>query len=338
LALRLSGEEREQLTKRYTDDPEAYQLYLQGHYLWARGGRENVRKSFEYYERAIDKDPKFALAYAGMAESHLRSTVVGPGSVPAREGVPKAKAAVTKALELDDTLAEAHNALAEIKYQFDYDWPGAEKEFKRAVELNPNAAFIRLGYGFYLMSAGRFDEALAELERAQELDPSSLTINRVRGRLFYFMRQYDRAVEHFQKIVEVEPNARGVHFHLALTYEQKGMYGEAVAEHLKDASIGGYLKPEEIEAFRETFRVSGWRGYIQKWIDGERREGGSKFPVLLAAHYTRLDEREQAFAWLEKAFDERDANLVHLKIEPGFDRLRGDPRFQDLLRRVGLKP
>lgn len=338
LTLELSGEERARLTKRYTDDPEAYQLYLQGYYLRTRSTEEDVRRSFEYYRRALEKDPNFALAYVGMAQSNL--TLLGKARAPASEVIPASVAYMLRALELDPGLAEAHNLLAEIRYQHEYDWPGAETEFRRAVELNPNAALIRLAYGWFLMCAGRFDEARAEMERAQELDPSSILINRARGRLFHFTRQYDRAVEHFRKILEVEPGMGPTHWSLATTYEQKGMYAEAVEEYLTDANTNGFLRPEEIEEARETFRVSGWQAYVQmratKLEERSRKEYIA--PTLLANNYVRLGKRDQAFAALEQAFEARDPALVRLTIEPLYDGLRSDPRYTELVRRIKLTP
>src|SRR5438132_5472373 len=189
LRLRLSGQEQQRLVKHDTTNAEAYQFYLQGEYLWYKWDD----KSLEFYQRAIEKDPKFALAYIGTAESYLH--LVGKYKLSAQEGIPKARAAITKALELDGTLAEAQNALAEIKYQYEYDWSGAEKDFKRAIELNPSVAQIRLAYGWYLMTAGRFEEAMSQMKRSQELDPHNRLINRAIGRVFYFSRQYDKALD-----------------------------------------------------------------------------------------------------------------------------------------------
>src|SRR5205085_3529153 len=200
LRLRLSGDEQQKLVKRDTTNAEAYQLYLQGDYLWYKWDD----KSLEFFQRAAEKDPKFALAYIGVAESYLH--LVAKNKMSAQEGIPKARDAITKALELDATLAEAQNALAEIKYQFEYDWAGAEKDFQKALELNPNVAQIRLAYGWYLMTAGRFDEAMPQMRRAQEIDPHNRRINDVIGQLLYFSRQYDKAMEHFQNLLVLEPN------------------------------------------------------------------------------------------------------------------------------------
>jgi DNA-binding winged helix-turn-helix (wHTH) protein/TolB-like protein/Flp pilus assembly protein TadD len=334
LRLRLSGDEEKQLAKRYTDNPEAYQLYLQGEYLWYKWDD----KSLEFYQRAIEKDPKFALAYIGIAESYLH--LVGKNKMSAQEGIPKARDAITKALELDETLAEAQNTLAEIKYQFEYDWQGAEKDFKRAVELNPNVAQIRLAYGWYLMTSGRFNEALPQMKRAQELDPHNIPINRAIGKLYYFMRQYDKAMEHYQNLLVLEPNDQGTRGSIADIYEQKGMYAEAVEERLKNASLNNGLSPEEIEESKEAFRVSGWQGFLQirRARMEERAKKETVVPTNVALLYARLGDKDRAFAWLEKAINERDPSVVRLKIDPMYDSLRSDPRYARLLQRMNLTP
>lgn len=341
LTLRLSPEESARLTKRYTDNPEAYQLYLQGHYLFSRqtGDRgDNLRKSLEYYQLAVEKDPKFALAYIGIAEFYISA---GNPKLRALELLPKAKAAVAKALELDSALAEAHTALAEIKYQYDFDRPGAEAEFKRALELNPNNAYIHLAYGWYLMCGGHFEQAQAEQDKAQELEPGSLRLNKTQGILFLFMRQYDKAISHYQKMREVEPNL--IHrnqWSMSVVFEQKGMHAEAVEEFLEDGRTREYLEPEEIETLRKAFRVSGWQAYSQMRIDlvKEKSKKENVPPTLLAGLYALSGEKDLAFAWLEKAFEARDGWMALLKIQPAYDSLRSDARFKELLHRMSLTP
>lgn len=341
LKLRLSGDEQTQLTKRYTNDPEAYQLYLQGHYLWTKRTRDDMNKSLDYYQRAIEKDPKFALAYVGLAESNL--SLLGSTKVSPVETIPNAIAATTKALELDPSLAEARNTLAEIKYQFEYDWTGAEKEFLQALKLNANSSVIHLAYGWYLMMAGRFDEAQGEMDQAQMLDPNSTIINRARGRLFYFRRQFDRAISHYQRIIELEPDSAANHWALGQVYTQKGMYTEAVNELLESWGVRRQLKPEEVarfEDFRTAFSVSGWQGFQQKvtaWAE-ERAKTAYVAPHLFAMGYARQGKVEQALDWLEKSIEVRDPAIVTVKTEPAFDGLRGHPRYARLLQRMNLTP
>lgn len=351
LKLRLGSDEQTQLTKRQTNDPEAYQLYLQGHFLYTKRDPANLNKSFDYYQRAIQIDPKFALAYVGIAESNL--TLLGITAFSSQEAIPKMRtrvatlelaiAATTKALELDPSLAEAHNTLAEIKYQFEYDWTTAEKEFNLALKLNPNASFIHLAYGYYLMIAGRFDEAHREMEQAQMLDPSSTIINRSRGRLLYLKRQFDQAILHYQKIIELEPNVGSNHALLAQVYAQKGMYAEAANELLKSRSVGRQLSPEEVsrlEGFRTAFIVSGWHGFYQRITTEfeERAKTVYVAPAQIAMGYARQGKMEQALAWLEKGVEVRDPLIVQLKVDPTYDGLRANPRLAELIRTIGLQP
>jgi TolB-like protein/DNA-binding winged helix-turn-helix (wHTH) protein/cytochrome c-type biogenesis protein CcmH/NrfG len=338
LALKLGGEEERRLAKRLTSNTEAYQLYLQADYLWSRRPGENIEKRIEYYRRAIEKDPNFALAYVGLSESYMQ--LIGFNKAPAREALPKAKDALGKALKLDDTSAEAHNALAEIKYQFEYDWSGAEKEFKRAVELNPNGAWGRQGYGWFLMMAGRFGEALPQMEKARELDPRSLNGSIGMSRLLYYMRQYDRAAEHLQRTLEVEPDSPITHWQLGAVYVQQGMYAEAVEKHHEPIGCLAGHQPEEVMEGKEVFRAAGWEGYLRNLRARLEEKSGKGFvpPFALALLYARMADRDRAFAWLEKAVDERDSHVISLKVEPAFDSLRSDPRYVWLLGRMNLAP
>ena len=244
-----------------------------------------------------------------------------------------------KALAIDDTLAQAHNGLAELKYQYEYDWAGAEAEFKKAIELNPNVGWIHQAYGWFLMSAGRFDEATAEMETARNLDPSSLTINVGRGRLFYYSRQYDQAIQQFQNITAVEPNDSSSYFSLYTIYEQKRMYPEAVEAYLKYLDLVGM--PTEIsDAYRESFRVSGWQGFLRKQLEtlDTKTEKKDLHPFQFANLYARLGQKDEAFTWFEKTFEARDPSTLQFKIEPAYDSLRNDPRYSHLIRKIGLQP
>jgi len=254
-----------------------------------------------------------------------------------KEAAAKAKPSVMRALEIDDTLAEAHNALAEIMYQLEYDWIGAAKEFERAIELNPNVASIRLAYGWFLMTNGRFDESDIEMETARTLGPTSLVIGEGKGNLFYFSRQYDRALEHYQMALTAEPDLPTSYFHLAEIYEQKRMYVEAVDAYLKATSLRGD-PPENIEQAREAFKSSGWSGYLRKRVElGEARfRGKSLSPYQLAALHAKVGQKDEAFALLEQGFEERDPFLVRIKTTPTLDSLRDDPRFIALMKKIGF--
>jgi tetratricopeptide (TPR) repeat protein len=288
----------------------------------------------DYYQRALEKDPRFALAYIGVADYYVRESV---RHISGREAETKAISNIMKALEIDSSLAEAHTALAELKYQYEYDWTGAENDFKKAIELNPNAAPIRLAYGWFLMMSARFDEAAIEMEKAREFDPSALAIKVARGRLLYFTRKYDEAIQHFQKIIAVEPNSPGSHLALSQIYRQKQMYPESVEAFMKYQGLIG-SPPEDMEALRKAFNESGFRGFSRKMLDILKKKAATEYvpPFGSAIFNTLLGQRDEAFTGLEKSFDERVPLMVQLKIDPDFDSLRDDPRFQDLLRRIGL--
>jgi DNA-binding winged helix-turn-helix (wHTH) protein/TolB-like protein len=338
LTLQLSRQEKERLAKHFTDDPEAYQLYLRGQLLW-HGRRQNwIEQSLSYYRQALEKDPDFALAYIGAADCYIMLS--GHHKISMREAETKARPAIMKALEIDNNLAQAHNALAELKYQYEYDWRGAEKEFKKAIELNPNIAWIRQAYGWFLMSEARFEEATVEMEKAQQLDPSSLTVNVGRGRLYYYSRQYEQAIRHFQNIIAIEPNDRSLYLALYNIYEQKKMYPEAVEAFLKTEEMIG-MPPAEAEEFRKAFKTTGWQGFLRRQLEQialQKAKGFHESPTRIANLHASLGEKERAFAWLEKVFEAREPSILQFKVEPGYDILRADPRYSELLRKIGQQP
>lgn len=336
LTLQLSKQEKDQLIKHDTDNSEAYQLYLRGQLLW-NGRRQNwIEQSLAYYNQALEKDPNFALAHIGVADCYIMLS--GHRKISMWEAEMKARPSIMKALEIDNKLAQAHNALAELKYQYEYDWAGAEKEFKNAIELNPNIAWIRQAYGWFLMSDGRFDEAAAEMEKAQELDPSSLTTRVGRGRLFYYSRQYDQAIQYFQNIIAVEPNDLSSHRALYDVYLQKQMYREAIEISLKLTNLDG-TETVKTEDVRETFRISGWQGYLRKKLAKiENKTKGEINPSNFAELYVRLGQKDEAFFWFKKSFEAREPSILQFKIEPAYDILRDDPRYTELIHKIGLQP
>jgi len=332
LRLRLTGEEKEQLAKRHTSNSEAYQAYIQGRYFWNKRTKENLEKGIEYFTQAIDKDPNYALAYAGLADSYL---ILGNLSLlPPKDAFPKARAAATKALELDGELAEADVSLAFIKYLFEWDWPSAECGFKRALELNPNYGPGHQWYGVSLAGRGRTAEAIAEAKRAQEVDPLSLTINAVIGWMFFLARQYDQAIEQEKKTLEMDPNFALAHSFLGPAYEQKAMYKEALAEFQKAASGS----PEEslLSEIGHVYAVAGKRSEAREMLNKLKELSKQHYlpPYQMALIHAALNEKDQAFALLENAYEDRFPWLIHLKVEPRLDPLRSDPRFEDLVRRV----
>jgi len=334
LRLRLTGEEKKRLGKRYTENPEAYQLYLKGRYYWNKRTDEGFRKSQEYFQQAIEKDPNYALAYVGLADSQTIASTFMPG-----ERMPKAKAAALKALQIDDTIAEAHTSLAFIKHRFDWDFPGAEKEFKRAIELNPRYATAHEWYALYLATMGRTQEAIAEARLAQQVDPLSLVMNSALGRVYHFARQYDKAIEQLRKTIDLDPNFASAHFDIAWSYLQKGMNAEAIAEFQKGLAITG-RNPTRLAAFAAIQARAGNTGEAMKILNELKKLSDRSYvpAFTMAMAYTGLGDKDQAFAWLEKVYEERGGGILFVTVDSSFDPLRSDPRFADLLRRLGLPP
>jgi serine/threonine protein kinase/tetratricopeptide (TPR) repeat protein len=336
LSLRLTGEDQKRLSKHFTESREAYRLYLLGRYYWNKRTVASVTKSIEYFQKAIDQDPNYALAYAGLADSYsvLGSAV---GGFSPRETFPKARAAAFKALEIDDTLAEAYAALIWVRLRYDWDWPAAESELRRAIELNPNYAITRERHAYYLMVMGRPDEAIAEIRRAQELDPLSLNINAVLGSQLYHARRYDEAIEQCLRTLEMDPNFAQTHFFLGLAYEQKERYGEAVAA-LKKATELSPDNPFMLSALGHAYAVSGQRDEAMKILNQLHELSQQRYvlPHEIAVIHAGLGERDQAFDWLERAYEERAWRLPYLRADPRFDSLHSDERFTNLARRVGL--
>ena len=336
LSLELSKAEQEQIGKHFTNDAAAYQLYLRGQLTW-NGRRQNwIDQSLDYYHQAAQKDPNFALAHIGIADSYIMLS--GHRRISMQEAEIKARPSIMRALEIDDSLAQAHNALAELKYQYEYDWAGAEQEFKKAISLNANVAWIRQAYGWFLMSLGRFDQARVEMEKARELDPSSLTINVGRGRLYYYSRQYDQAIQHFQNIVAVEPNDSSAYYSLYGIYQCKQMYPEAFESFVKFATLSGAPR-QDVDALREAYQSAGWQGFLMYRLKRLQKADPKKVdPFTFADLYVMLGKKDEAFTWLEKTFDNRDPVTLQFNIDPAYDSLRGDPRYAKLVERIGLKP
>jgi TolB-like protein/Flp pilus assembly protein TadD len=334
LRMRLTGEDEKRMAKGYTANPEAYQDYLKGRYWWNKRNKEGLDKGIEFFQQAIAKDPNYALAYSGLADSYTELPVYA--SVAPKDAIPKAKEAVQKALELDDTLAEAHASLGFVKILYDWDWPGAEKELHRAIELNPNYAIAYRWYGLDLMFTGRLEEAIAEDKRALELDPLSLPINAYAGLAFFDARQFDQAIQLERKTLELDPNFISAHSFLGLAYVQKSMRKEGIAEFVKvlvvspgDAMTLGQLG--------YAYALEGKRAEAQKVLDQLNELSKQKFVPAIARALVDvgLGEKDKAFEWLEKAYEER--YVIPLKVDPQFDPLRSDPRFADLLRRMNLQ-
>jgi serine/threonine-protein kinase len=332
LKLQVSGEEKG-ITKHYTENNEAYQLYLKGRFYWNKRNEDAMQKSLDYFQQSIEKDPTFALAYCGLADSYiLLGASDASGFMSADDALPKAETAALKALEIDETLAEPHVSLGHVQYYYHRDWPGAEREYKRALELNSNYATAHQWYAIYLMSLGRFDEAQAQARRAQELDPLSLPINMTLGWVLLNARQYDQSVEQLLKTIEMDPSFLLAHHRLGLVYEQQGKYDKAIAEfrQVVDLSHG---KPLGIAALAHAYALAGKRIEAQNGIAELLELSKKRFvsEATIAMIYIALGDKDQAFAWLEKADKARDALLARIKVDPRFDPLRSDPRFTNLV-------
>jgi tetratricopeptide (TPR) repeat protein len=343
LQLRLNSAEGTRLTKRVTDNSEAYQLYLQARYHLNQRTGSGLRKSIEFFQQATEKDPNFALAYAGLADAYNLSNVLGLQAP--RESSPEAKAAATKALVLDPRLGEAHAALGLVKSHYEYDFPAAQRDFLKALELNPNYSNAYLFYaGAYLTPMGRHQEAIAEMKKALELDPLSLPLNSLMANTYLWAGDYERSAKQFQYTIELDPNFPMVHFFYANLLAEDGKYEQAIEESQKGELLAGAGPGEAAERaaeFRRAFRDGGPEGYWQKNLEETLKQlqaaEAQYLPALdVADAYARVGNNEKTLEWLEKSYAQRDGNLTLVKSYPEFKDIRKDPRFRDLLRRIGL--
>ena len=335
LRLKLSGKQKKQLTKRYTENTAAYQLYLKGRYYWNRRTTEGLMKGIGYFKQAIISDPNYALAYAGVADSY--NILASYSALAPKEAFPKAKAAATIALELDDNLAEGHTSLAFVTFGYDWRFAEAQREFTRALELNPGYAPAHLWYALYLAAMNRMQEALAEIKRAEELDPLSLPINTNAGFILYLARSFDEAIEKYHKTLELDRDFVLARRRLGQAFEQKHMYVEAIREF--EACLA--LTPRDTEtmsAVGHVYAVTGNREGAEQIIEEmiALSKTGYVPSYLIGIIYVGLGENDKAFEWLDKAYDEGYGFLTYLIVGPIFDPVRSDPRFMKLARRVGL--
>ena len=335
---RLTNEEKRQLTRRPTDSVEAYHAYLKGRFCWNKRTDEDVKKAIEYFNKAIEADPLYALAYVGLADSYLVLGSFGIATVAPKDAFPKAREALIRALELDDTLAEAHASLAYCVGNYDWNWTAAERGFKRALVLKPGYATAHHWYGFiYLASMGRLDEAIAEANQGQELDPLALPVSANIGLLLYLARRYDEAFEQFRKNLEMDRTFVYTHWEMGLTYEQCGQYDEAIAAFKKAIELSGTSAlPHALLA--RTYALCGKRKEASSLLDKLTELSTQTYvsPYRIAAVYAALGDKDRAFKWLDHAYEGRDGWLIWLAVDPVVDSLRSDPRFTDLLNRIGL--
>jgi TolB-like protein/DNA-binding winged helix-turn-helix (wHTH) protein len=333
LAVKLTGEERQRLAYHHTENAQAYEFYLKGRLFYRQWTEDSIEKALACYDKAIAIDPNYALAYAGKADlfSAYSSVILPPA-----EAMSKAREAAQKALQIDDRLAEARRSMARIRNWADWDWPGAEREFQRALEIRPNDAETHISYGGFLTARKRFDEALAALKRAQELDPLSFSTSHMAGRLFYSMRLYDRAIEQYREVVALFPDSAEAHRGLGCALREKGATEEAIGELQKavEMSRRDSFLSELGYAYASAGRSHEAIRLVKELEDLAKRRYVS--PVCVARIYVGLEADDLAFTWLDKAYKDRSDHLLKLGSDPSFDGVRSDARFRDLLLRVGL--
>jgi TolB-like protein/DNA-binding winged helix-turn-helix (wHTH) protein/Tfp pilus assembly protein PilF len=338
IRINLTPEEQQRLANTRPVSAESYEDYLKGRYYWNKRSEEGLKKAIEYFQLATEKDPRYALAYAGLADCYsiIGSAIVG--TVPSYEVAPKAKVAALKALELDDTLAEAHISLATVRFNYDWDWAAAATGFRRSIELNPSYATAYQRYSLYLMAMGRTQESLMQMNRARDLDPLSISMNFSLGWRFYMARQYDQAIEQLRNTLDMDPNFALPRMVLGQAYEQKGSYPQAIAELQKAASIS-HDSPLVLGALGHAYGASGNRADAEKILNQLMEQSKKQYvsPFYVAIVYAGLVENDKAIDWLEKAYKDRSNALVFSKVDPQLDSLRSTPRFRSLLHRLTLQ-
>jgi TolB-like protein/Tfp pilus assembly protein PilF len=332
LRAKLSSSDQQRLVRKYTDNAEAYQLYRKGRFHWNKSTREDVQRSTEYYRQAIDLDPNYALAYSGLADAYMNL----PGydrTVTPRETLPKAREYTLKALSLDDSLSEAHVAMGRVLMYHDHDFAGAERELKRAIELDTNNAFAFHSYGGLLTGLGRRDEAEANFKRAIQLEPESPGIVRAYSFLLMVARRYDEAEAQLKKAIDLEPNRAVTYYSLCTLYLLRAKYADSVEACARAREMNG--KPEAASAMRETFL----KGGVQEFVRGlaeDRWPVAGNIAYIYATYFVILGEKERALERLEKAYEDREGFIPMINVDPRFDGLRDEPRFQGLVKKVGL--
>jgi TolB-like protein/Tfp pilus assembly protein PilF len=333
IKIKLTPEEKVRLANARPVNPEAYQSYLRGRFSFENWTPDAVRLARENFQKAIEKDPNYALPYAGLADSY----VFGDPDLDPKVAIPLARAAALKALELDDTLSDAHAALAQVKFLADWDWAGAEKEFRRAIELNPGDTLAHHMYSHFVLYMGRNQESLQESELYIRLDPLSAAANNHLGYYYLATGQYNLAIEQEHKTLQIDPNYHDSLGYLGDAYRHKEMGQEALAQYEKMMALEG-TSPDWLRSLRKAYQAQGWRGYFRKVLDRDLERSKREFvsPYEIADYYALLGDKTPAFRYLDKAYAERDRWLTVVKTEHDFDVLHSDPRYADLLRRMGL--
>jgi eukaryotic-like serine/threonine-protein kinase len=335
---RLTAREQAGLTSRPAVNPKAYLAYVRGRYFWNRRNQESLKTAISYFQETLEEDPAYAPAYSGLADCQFYLGYAF-GRSPPREAMPKAKAAALKALDLDETLAEAHTSLALVRFFYDWDWPGAEREFRRAIQLDPNYATAHHGYAVLLATLHRSEESVAEARRALEADPLSLPVNNIVGLMLNVAGRYDEAIEQYRKTLELDPDFAMAVSGLADAYKRWGREKQAIEQYLKEAVLSGQ-SPVEVQSLRRAYERGGMRAFEEQRARARVAAGWDGWhwaaPEIAAAH-ARLGQLDEAMALLEKAYEARSGSLVWIDINVWWPpAMRADPRFQDLLRRIGL--
>jgi tetratricopeptide (TPR) repeat protein len=335
IRINLTPQEQAALKNVKVVNPDAYESYLKGRYFWNKRTADGLKVALAYFKQAIEEDPKYAQAYSGLADTYALLGDWQYAVMTPKEAFPKAKAAAIKALELDNTLGEAHNSLAFVLDGFDWDFDSAGKEFQRGIELSPGYATAHHWYAWHVSLLGRYDEAIAEMRKAQNLDPLSLIINADLAEVLVLAHSYEESIQQSRKTIEMDPNFALAHNQLAQAYLQKHMYDEAVAELQQAVKLSGN-SPTCMANLARAYVASGKRNEAVKLLGDlkKRSNPGYSNASEIAMIYASLGDTDQAMNWLEKGYEERFNPGVLLR--PGFDPLRSDPRFQNLLRRIGL--
>lgn len=333
----LSGDEQRRLSRPFTASSDAYQLYMRGRFFWNKRTADGARRSLEYFQQAIQADPNYALAYAGLADSYTLAGSYGYSILPPKEAMPKAEEAAQKALVLDDTLAEAHTSLAYLKFTYDWDWNAAEQEFERAIALNPGYDNAHHWYSHLLMARGRQDESMAEARRALELSPSDTVMNEHLGWTYLMMRDYDNAIKSCRKALDMDPNFLLAHRVLGLAYLYKGQHGDAIAEFQSGVQLS-HDDPVAEAYLARAYATWGQKDKAVAIVNRQQQLAAQRYipPVEIAAVYGSLGDSDHAFQWLNRAVEDRASGLVYLKVDRAYDSLRGDPRFAQLLQQTHL--
>jgi len=339
LKVNLTGEGAQRFGRRYTESIEAYQLYLKGRYFWNKRTAESLQKSIDYFEQALKTDPRYTLAYVGLADSYL--VLKSLSLITPQEAHLKVEAALNSALQIDDTLGEAHKSLAWLRFSYDWNWSGAEQEFRRAIELEPNDATTHQWYAEYLSAMGRLEESLAEIGRAQQLEPPSPIINVIAAQTYFFGRRYDQAIDQCRKTLELDPNFYIAHDYLAWSLEKKGLYDEAIAAIKKARQLED--TPLQLYELGNAFAIAGKKAEALNVLrvvaeNSKRDHAAPQHFYRRARIYSAMADLDSAFARLDQAFEAREENLVWLRVDPHLDNLRSDPRFTRLVQRMKFSP